>query len=172
MTTEYLLDREVDRVLALLTPSNRLALRVSLHTGLRISDVLSLKTSQLKSQFWLTESKTGKRKLVGLPRGLLADLRREAGPVYVFSSRCDDAKHRTRQAVWADVKRAARACRLPQNVGPHSFRKDYAVALYEKYGDLKKVQKALNHRNHETTQIYALAAYFLEQKNKKKGRRA
>ena len=137
MRTEYLLNREVERVLMLLTPSNRLALRVSLHTGLRISDVLALKTDQLSSRFWVTESKTGKKKFVGLPKELLADLRAIAGKIYVFPKRGKPAQHRTRQAVWRDLKRAAKAFRLPQNVGPHSMRKVYAVDLMEKYGDIE-----------------------------------
>lgn len=172
MKTEYLLNKEVERVLALLTPSNRLAMRVSLHTGLRLNDVLSLRTEQLASRFWVTESKTGKRKFIGLPRQLLDDLRKEAGKIYVFEHRCDPNKHRTRQAVWADVKRAAKAFRLPQNVAPHSFRKVYAVELLQRYGDIDKVRKALNHRYESTTLIYAMADAALRAKYRKKGRRA
>lgn len=172
MRTEYLLNREVERVLMLLTPSNRLALRVSLHTGLRISDVLALKTEQLSSRFWVTESKTGKKKFVGLPKELLADLRAIAGKIYVFPKRGKPAQHRTRQAVWRDLKRAAKAFRLPQNVGPHSMRKVYAVDLMEKYGDIEKVRKALNHRYDSTTMIYAMADAALRAKFKKRRKKA
>jgi integrase len=172
MRTEYLLNREVERVLMLLTPSNRLALRVSLHTGLRISDVLALKTEQLSSRFWVTESKTGKKKFVGLPKELLADLRAIAGKIYVFPKRGKPAQHRTRQAVWRDLKRAAKAFRLPQNVGPHSMRKVYAVDLMEKYGDIEKVRKALNHRYDSTTMIYAMADAALRAKYKKRRKKA
>lgn len=172
MKTEYLLNKEVERVLALLTPSNRLAMRVSLHTGLRLNDVLSLRTEQLASRFWVTESKTSKRKFIGLPKPLLDDLRREAGKIYVFESRCDPMRHRTRQAVWADVKRAAKAFRLPQNVAPHSFRKVYAVELLQRYGDIDKVRKALNHRYESTTLIYAMADAALRAKYRKRGKRA
>lgn len=171
MTTQYLLDKEVDRVLGLLMPSNRLALRVSLHTGLRISDVLSLKTASLKPQFWVTEQKTGKRKLVGLPAPLLKDLKKQAGKTWVFEHRTDPEKHRHRSTVWKDVKRAAAAYRLPQNVGPHSFRKVYAVQLRERYGDLEKVRRALNHSDYATTMIYAMADAALLQAAKKRGRR-
>lgn len=164
MTTEYLLNREVDRVLAALMPSNRLALRVSLHTGLRIGDVLSLRTEQLAPRFWVTEAKTKKRRMVGLPAELLADLRRAAGETWVFESRTDPEKHRTRQAVWKDVKRAAEAFRLPQNVAPHSFRKVYAVELMEKYGNIAKVRRALNHSSDAVTVVYALADKLMEQK--------
>ena len=93
----------------------------------------------------------------------LAQLRAQAGEDWVFPGR-NPAKHRTRQAVWADVKRAARAFRLPQNVGPHSFRKVYAVELLRKYGDLERVRRALNHGSYTTTMVYAMADRLLEAK--------
>lgn len=167
MKTEYLLKREVDLVLAALTPENRLVLRCCLHTGLRLGDVLELKPEQLKSHFWVTEQKTGKRRQVGLPEPLLSDLRKNAGRWWVFPGR-NPRKHRTRQAVWKDLKRAAKAFRLPQNVAPHSFRKVYAVELLEKYGDIERVRKALNHANGAVTLIYALADRELEAKNRRR----
>lgn len=171
MTTEYLLKREVDQVLYALTPTNRLVIQTALHTGLRISDVLQLRTAQLKPRFWVKESKTGKKKMVGIPAPLLAQLREQAGEVYVFPARCSQHKHRSRQAVWQDVKRAARAYRLPQNVGAHSFRKVYAVSLMHKYGDIERVRRALNHDSETVTAIYAMADMRLaaKQRGKKKG---
>lgn len=160
MKTAYLLDREVGHVLAALTPSNRLVCRVCLHTGLRVGDVLALRTRQLAPRFWVTERKTRKRRQVGLPAGLLADIRAQAGEIWAFPGR-DPRRPRTRQAVWADVKRAAKAFRLPQNVAPHSFRKVYAVDLLRKYGDLDRVRRALNHGSCETTMIYAMADRLL-----------
>ena len=168
--TEYLLQEQVKIVLAALTPSNRLACEVSLHTGLRIGDVLALKTADIKPRFWVTEAKTGKRKLVGLPDQLRRDLLAQAGTVYVFENRLDPNKHRTRQAVWKDVKRAEKAFRLRQNIGPHSFRKDYAVILMRKYGDIARVKKALNHGSVTTTMIYALAdTLMMQQRYKRHG---
>ena len=158
-------------VLAALTPENRLVMRTALATGLRIGDVLALRTEQLKPHFWVTESKTGKRKQVGLPEPLLSDLKKNAGPVWVFPGR-DGKKPRTRQAVWKDVKRAAEAFRLPQNVGPHSARKVYAVDLLEKYGDIDRVQKALNHSRQSVTLIYAMADKALEAKNRRRRARS
>lgn len=171
MRTEYLLEKEVDRVLSLLMPANRLVMRVVLHTGLRISDVLELKTEQLSRRFWIHEKKTGKARMVGLPADLLNDIMEQAGPDWAFPGQ-SPGKHRTRQAVWADIKRAARACRLPQNIGTHSGRKVYAVELMKKYGDIEVVRKRLNHRYESVTKIYAMADMFLEQKyryRKKKG---
>ena len=153
MRVEQLIDREVDHVLAALTPSNRLVCEVSLHTGLRVSDVLALRTQQLQPHFWVTEQKTHKRKQVGLPAPLLAAVKAQAGPVWAFPGRCGKGP-RTRQAVWKDVKRAAAAFRVPQNVGPHSFRKTYAADAMRAYGDLAKVQKMLNHSSPICTMIY------------------
>lgn len=156
MRTDYLLEKEIQGVLDLLTPQNRLVMRVLLHTGIRIGDALRLKTEQLQPNFWITEQKTGKRRQVGLPAVLLADLKANAGLIWAFPG-ADPAKHRTRQAVWKDVKRAARACRLTHNAAPHSARKVYAVELLRKYGDIDRVRRALNHGGIEVTLIYAMA---------------
>ena len=113
MKTEYILRKEVDLILAALTPENRLVMRVALHTGLRISDILCLRPEQLKPHFWVTEQKTGKRRQVGLREPLLSDLKRQAGKWWVFASPVAPHKHQTRQAVWKDVKRAAKLFRFP-----------------------------------------------------------
>lgn len=172
MRTEYLLEREVERVLAALMPSNRLVMRVILHTGLRIGDVLRLRPADLSPHMWITEEKTGKRRMVGLPASLLSDLLDSSGEHWVFPSPKDPEKHRTRQAVWTDVKRAARLFRLPQNVGTHSARKVYAVQLLRKYGDIERVRKNLKHRYESTTLIYAAADMLLSQRYKKRKNRA
>ena len=167
MKTEYLLDREVDLILSALTPENRLVMRTALVTGLRVGDVLALKPERLKPHFWVTEQRTGKKRQIGLPEPLLSDLKAQAGKYWVFPGR-DPAKHRTRQAVWKDVKRAARAFRLPQNVGPHSARKVYAVELMRKYGDIGRVKRALNHSSESVTLIYAMADAQLAAKNRRR----
>jgi integrase len=175
MRTEYLLDKEMEHVLALLTTENRMVMRVCLHTGLRLGDVLRLKKTQLGPHFWVTEAKTGKHKQVGLPEPLLSDLLdscRWSASEWVFPGRIDPEKHRTRQAVWADVKRAAKALRMQQNVGPHSARKMYAVHLMQEYGSIRKVQRALNHSDESVTMLYAMADQLLRQKAKKPRRRA
>ena len=169
MTTEYLLRREMEYVLAALTPSNRLVCRVCLQTGLRVGDVVSLKTQDLKGQFWIEEAKTKKRRRVNLPRELLDQVRAQAGEVWAFPGR-KPWQHRTRQAVWADVKRAAKAFRIRQNIAPHSFRKVYAVELLRRCGDVKRVQRALNHSDCATTMIYVMAAELLKTKRRGKSK--
>lgn len=164
MTTDYLLHKEMEHVLALLTPSNALVMRVMLHTGMRVSDVLAMKTTDLKPSGWYTEQKTGKRRRYGLPRPLLAELKAQAGSIWAFEGRTSPEKHRTRQSVWRDVKRAQKALRLPENVGTHTARKVYAVDLMEKYGDIERVRRALNHDRAVTTAIYAMSDLLLERR--------
>ena len=170
MKTADLLHREVGHVLAALMPQNRLIARVCLHTGLRVGDVVSLRTQDIGLQMMVTEAKTKKRRRGGLTASLLAAIRAQAGPGWAFPGK-RPGTHKTRQAVWADVKRAARAFRLPQNVAPHSLRKVYAVELLERYGDIQRVQRALNHSSIETTLIYAMADKLLDATLKQAKRR-
>lgn len=169
MTTEYLLDREVERVLAALMPQNRLIMRVVLRNGMRLSDALELRTEALGLSGWYTEKKTGKRRRFGLDARLLDEVRQQAGEVWAFPGR-KPGTHKTRQAVWWDVKRAAKAFRLPQNVAPHSFRKHYAVELLRRYGDIEKVRRNLNHSSTSVTAIYAISDILLQRKLREKGK--
>lgn len=158
MTTEYLVRREMEHVFAALTPANRLVCRVCVDTGLRVGDVVALRSDQLARQFWIREQKTGKKRRVNLRDDLLRQLLAQAGETWVFPSPKDPSQHRTRQAVWYDVKRASKAFRLPQNVSPHSLRKVFAVELLERCkGNVGRVQRALNHSDVATTMIYAMA---------------
>ena len=167
MTTEYLLEQEVQRVLAALMPQNRLIIETILQTGLRITDVLELRTKDLKTSMWVTEKKTGKKHRCGIKKDLFDAILAQSGPEWAFPGRKPDC-HKTRQAVWHDVKRAAEAFRLKQNVGTHSFRKVYAVKLLEKYGDIKRVQRAMAHYTPSITAIYATADILLESKMKRR----
>ena len=170
MTTEYLYSKEVDMVLSALMPQNRLIVRVILHTGMRLSDVLELRTDDLATSGWYVERKTGKRRRYGLPKPLLDAIKEQAGPEWAFPGR-KAGTHKTRQAVWADIKRAAKAFRLPQNVGAHSMRKVYAVELMRKYGDIERVRRNLNHASASVTSIYAMADMLLERRLKARERR-
>ncbi len=172
MTTEFLLEREVREVLMLLTPVNRLCMRVMLHTGLRVGDAVALPASLARTgRCTILEAKTGKKRRVSVPEALRRELAAIAGPVWLFPSRWSESGHITRQAVWKDVKRASKALRLPQNVGAHSCRKVYAVDLLRKYGDLPRVQRALNHSDVVTTSIYAMADKALESRRDSRGNR-
>lgn len=159
MKSDYIRHQELLHILSLLTEPNRLACEISLYTGLRIGDVLSLKADRVKEKFTIREEKTGKRRVVRLSRDLLDRCHREAGRVWVFEGRLDPYAHRTRQAVYRDIKRAAAAYRLPGRlqISPHSCRKVYAVRAIQQGASLAKVQQLLNHSDEAVTMLYAMA---------------
>lgn len=158
MKTDFIDNDVLGHVLYALTYENRLVCKVCLETGLRVGDVLLFKTEDLsKRTFTVTEQKTKKKKVVRLREPLKKELRSIAGINFVFEHRTNPDKHRTRQAVYNDLKRACKAFRVKLNIAPHSMRKVYAVDLYKRTGDLKKVKEALNHDNDVVTILYALA---------------
>lgn len=158
MRSEWVPKGEFEHILSALTPTNRLACEISLATGLRISDVLMLTPQKvMKQRFTVREQKTGKTKNIRLPKELVERCLACAGAHYVFENRLDGRKPRTRQAVYKDLKRIARLYGCKKNVTPHSARKVYAVAEFEKTGNLKKVQKLLNHSDEAVTILYAMA---------------
>jgi integrase len=159
MKADYIWREEFEHALALLMPENRLALEISLATGLRIGDVLALRADQIKERATVREAKTGKSRRIRLPRELRERMAACSGGGWVFPHRLDPARHRTRQAVYADLQRAAKALRMPKALRctPHSARKIAAVELYHKTGDLSKVRALLNHSGEAVTMIYAMA---------------
>ena len=158
MRSEWVPKGTIRHVLFALTPENRLACCVSIVTGLRINDVLAIPTAKWKRQrFTVREQKTGKTKFVRIPNDLLRDGLAICGENFVFEHRLNGRQHRTRQAVFKDIKRACRLFRIKENVCPHSLRKIYAVDYYERTGDIKKVQKLLNHSSEAVTHLYAMA---------------
>jgi len=152
-------------------PTNALVCEVCLATGLRIDDVLSIRTKELAQRMTITEQKTKKKKRVFLSADLYRRLLEQAGKYFVFEHRDDVRKHRTRQAVYSDLKRAAHCFRLKINLSPHSIRKTYAVELARHGKDIEQIRKALNHENEFTTLIYAFADAYTEQRLRKKGKK-
>lgn len=151
--------KEMEHILAALTPENRLVLEVSMRTGLRISDVLNFRSDKLGKVMQIREMKTGKRRRITLPQNLLDRLVSVSGKVWVFEGRSDYLKHRTRQAVYKDLARAVRLFRLNKfyHVSPHSMRKIYAAELFSRTGDISRVQRALNHDSAAVTMLYAMS---------------
>lgn len=160
MRTEWICTEEMSHILAALTYENRLACQVSLRTGLRIGDVLSLTRRNIfgnSGRFTIKEQKTGKSRRVYIPKDLLENLRGICGRYYVFSNRFNEREHRTRQAVFKDLKRAAKAFRIHSNVAPHSLRKIFAVSWFEKTQSIEKVRELLGHSSEAVTMLYAMA---------------
>lgn len=172
MRAGWLSAPEYEHLLAALMPQNRLALEVSACTGLRISDVLNMRTDRLAERMTIRELKTGKNRRVRIPRPLLDRMIANAGKIWVFEGRTDYRKHRTRQAVFKDLQRTARMFRINAHVSPHTSRKIYAVAEYKRTGSLKRVQELLNHTDEAVTVLYAMADQLEARKQRKGGKHA
>lgn len=169
MRTDWVEHDVMRLIMAALMPHNRLAVTVSLVTGMRISDVLDLKRSDLrKDRITYTEYKTLKRRTVRLPSKLRSELMAISGKIFVFEHRLDPLRPRTRQAVYKDIKRAAAAFRVSLNVAPHSARKIYAVAEYKKDMNVARVKDLLNHSSEAVTLIYIMADVLTERNQQKK----
>lgn len=169
MRTDYLDPAEMQHVLAALTPPNRLAVEVSMATGLRIGDVLQLRTEQIEissdGRLTVREQKTGKTRRVRIPVELHQRALRMAGRRWVFEGRLDERRHRTRQAVHKDLVRAAKLFRAHGVIAPHSARKIWAVGQLRRTGSIAKVQELLQHSSEAVTMVYALADELTRRKH-------
>lgn len=175
MRADYIAGDTLRLLLTALMPANRRALEVSEATGLRIGDVLAIRTADMRRQRWtVQESKTGKGKRVYVPHKLWRECMQYAGEAYVWPSRNDPHRHRTRQAVYKDLRRVAGMYRLDgrklqEHVSPHTVRKVYAVEQYRRTGSMAKVRALLNHSNEAVTMLYAMAD-MLTDKRLRRGR--
>lgn len=147
-----------------LQPANRLVLEIELATGWRVDDILELKTEQVENALKkkrpcisIIEKKTKKTSKKYFTRQQCERMLEQAGKIYVFQSRDDYRRHRSRQAVYMDLKRAAKRFNLKLNLAPHSLRKNYAVYLKLQGKSLEEIQRALNHDSITTTLLYAMS---------------
>lgn len=142
-------------------------------TGWRVDDVLNLKTKVIHKALELkrpcvsiTEQKTGKKSKRYIDKALLLRVYAQAGQIYCFEGRDDYRRHRTRQAVFIDLKKCAQKFKIKMNFAPHSLRKNYAVYLRKQGKTLEEIQKILNHTDITTTLLYAMSDE-LTQKHRK-----
>lgn len=164
MRSGWVEDDVMRLILAAMLPVNALAIETSLYTGLRIDDVLSLKTETVRktARPYVRDSKTGKTHRIYLPAELRARMLAQAGRLYIWEHRTDWTRHRTRQAVYKDMRQAAevfeRSGKVGQHISPHSARKSAAVRAYKR-GGLEAAQALLVHdEGHPlVTLVYALA---------------
>lgn len=160
--TSYASRAQMAHILAALMPTNALIMRVCMATGLRVSDVLELRTHDFKRRQTVRQKKTGKPRRIQWPIGLYEEMLQQAGRYWVFESRTDPRKHRQRQTVWKDVKHAeavfkrSRTLRRSQNLGTHTGRKIAAVEAYHR-GGMAAAQRLLSHSDPLVTRLYALS---------------
>ena len=157
--TDYLPEAEYNRIYPYMSRDNALALEVAVATGMRIGDVLKIRKRDIVgTSVRYTAQKTGKKGVAPLPRHLADILRKRCSRAadYVFPG-SGKTGHRTRQAVWKDVRKAAELAGIDDRlIAPHSARKTFAVELMHSKG-IEAVQEALQHSRRDVTELYALS---------------
>ena len=150
---------------------DRTMLELMYASGLRVSEIVSLKTVALglnEGVVRVVNGKGGKERLV--PFGAEAGdwLRRylqEARHVLLEGKTCQEVfvgRHTgsglTRQAFWSIVKRYAQLADIKVPLSPHTLRHAFATHLLNHGADLRVVQLLLGHADISTTQIYTHVA--------------
>lgn len=152
---------------------DRAMLSVAYAAGLRVSEVLGLRVSDLDLERGVVSAlgKGQKRRLVPLGEVALEHLdaylgARDLDPIWSERAQRAKAGERalvflapsggalTRQAFWKIVGRYARAAGVPTHVHPHRLRHSFATHLLTGGADLRSVQTLLGHQNVATTEIY------------------
>ncbi len=148
---------------------DRTMLEVLYATGLRVSELVSLRHSQLNLNQGVLRvvGKGDRERLIplgeeavrwlkeffGVGRGeILLDRHTD----YLFPTRRGD--HMTRQAFWHIIKRYARKAGVEKELSPHTLRHAFATHLLNHGADLRVVQMLLGHSDLSTTQIYTHVA--------------
>jgi len=162
-------EEQVEALLEAPDPATELGLRdramieLLYATGLRVSELVSLRLPQLRLDqgFLLAFGKGSKERVVPVGESAerwLGRYFREARPELergrsdaVFLSRLGRAM--TRQGFWDNLRRHARAAGV-KKVSPHVLRHSFATHLLEHGADLRAVQEMLGHADISTTQIY------------------
>lgn len=134
-------------------------------TGIRVTELISLTTSQLNVQMNYIVCSDGNKDRI-IPFGMKA---REALLNYLEYSRnamIHDPKNdilfvncsgqsMSRQGFWKLIKYYAEKAGITADITPHTLRHSFAAHLVENGADLRSVQEMLGHSDISTTQIYA-----------------
>ncbi|MGH9719762.1 MAG: site-specific tyrosine recombinase XerD [Bryobacteraceae bacterium] len=168
---KFLSRKEIDRIAAApdaATPTgvrDRAMIELLFATGLRVTELCRLRTSELESSmgYLRTTGKGNKQRIVPVGRAAI-----EAVQTYLREGRPRLLKGRTsaylfvtarggplsRQAFWKLLARHGRAAGIFRNLSPHVIRHSFATALLEGGADLRSVQTMLGHADIGATQIY------------------
>lgn len=144
---------------------DRAMLELMYASGLRVSELVSLRTNQVNRRAGVVRvmGKGSRERLVPVGAPALDWLDR-----YLASAReeilggkaAEDlfvtvrGAGMTRQAFWYAVKRHAATAGVRRSISPHMLRHSFATHLLNNGADLRVVQLLLGHRDLSTTQIY------------------
>ena len=168
---EVLTTEEVDRLEASIDLSkweghrNRAIIEVLFSCGLRVSELVTLRLSNLflDDGFLRVKGKGSKERLVPIsPRAVkeldfwFQDRRlmavKPGEEDYVFLNR--RGAHLTRTMIRIMIKQQAVAAGIQKTISPHTLRHSFATALLEGGADLRAIQAMLGHESIGTTEIY------------------
>lgn len=157
--TKYIPPETVARISQRLTGHSRTIWLLMNDTGLRISDAVKLKYSDIdsKGQIHYISTKTGKKGIAKPSSVVLSLLGRKKTDGYIFTSAKNPKKHIHRSTVFRHIKKACVLCGLSsEGIGTHTARKNFAVKDFRENG-LGKTMHDLQHSNPATTLFYALS---------------
>jgi integrase len=123
---------------------------LGIYTGLRVSDILRLKVSDLKDKSYLVirETKTRKQKRIKIHTYLKKHLKpylKEKDPEeYVIKSRKGKNKPITRQSAYLILREVASHFNLDA-IGTHTLRKTFGYHFYKQTKDVALLQELFNH---------------------------
>lgn len=138
----------------------RTVLTVCYAVGLRISEAIALRPTDIDSQrmtLRVSQGKGQKDRYVMLSEQLLESLRecyRAARPKPWLFPGATPGAHITREGVWEACSLGAQRSGLTKPVTPHSLRHAFAVHLLEHGTDLRTLQLLMGHRSLSTTARY------------------
>lgn len=168
---EYLTTEEVDALEASIDLSqseghrNRAIIEVLFSCGLRVSELVNLKISNLylNDHFIRVVGKGGKERLVPIADSAIKELKlwfydrrqmtiKPGEEDYVFLNR--RGHHLTRTMILIMVKKQALQAGITKTISPHTLRHSFATALLQGGADLRVIQELLGHAHISTTEIY------------------
>jgi integrase/recombinase XerD len=145
-------------------PKWKAALSAAYGAGLRVSEVVALKVSDVDSQRMLLRIEQGKgrkdRHAMLSPQllELLRDWYRIARPpVWLFSGQ-NPVNHVTPRQFSRVVYDTAAAAEIKKRVSPHTLRHSFATHLLEQNIDIRVIQVLLGHAKLESTALYTRVA--------------
>ena len=163
--------KEVDKLLAVPTTTalgirNKAMLELMYATGLRVTELVSLKINDLHLTmgFLRCMGKGSKERIVPLgniaiqaintyldeSRGKLLKKNTDTGILFLNQH----GRPMTRQGFWKVLKQITKDANIYKNITPHTLRHSFATHLLENGADLRAVQEMLGHADISTTQIY------------------
>jgi len=164
---QFLTEDEINQLLAapdIATEAgvrDRALLEVMYAAGLRVSELVSLKQSDVDTQAGLVvcHGKGSKERRVPLGKSAIQwvqrynAIRARYGKPSLPQLFVNGGKPLTRQFAWAMIKRYAKKAGV-KDISPHTLRHSFATHLLQHGADSRSVQALLGHSDISTTQIY------------------